>query len=305
MSFRPGLLAAATLAAAIGGCLALSRWGAGGNRDLAALTREFRRGEELKSQAEASRRRFEAKRVLADKVIAGSMTLAEAAGHFRRLNEAGPVYPPGLPPPVGDEPGLYEWVLDAVWEALAQDHQFAAAARWYAQAFAAHPHLLAGPPPGRRYAAARVAAFAGCGQGRDAADLDEKSRAGFRRQALEWLRAELEARHRLLEQEPERPHGTVADDLQRWLWDTPFAGVRDLEALARLPEAERQAWQKLWADVAATRARAQGKAPRKRRRTGRSSHRGGKGNRGRCASPSGAALRRCCARVLVKEGDLP
>jgi hypothetical protein len=30
-----------------------------------------------------------------------------------------------------------------------------------------------------------------------------------------------------------------------------FAGVRDREALARLPERERQAWQQLWADVRA------------------------------------------------------
>jgi hypothetical protein len=37
--------------------------------------------------------------------------------------------------------------------------------------------------------------------------------------------------------------------------------VRDPNALARLPEPERQAWQQLWADVADMRARAQGKAP--------------------------------------------
>jgi hypothetical protein len=48
----------------------------------------------------------------------------------------------------------------------------------------------------------RAAALAGCGQGRDAADLDDKSRAGFPWQALEWLQAERKAWHRLLEQEP-------------------------------------------------------------------------------------------------------
>jgi hypothetical protein len=261
MTLRPALLAAAALAAALGTCLALGRWGGRGKSDLSGLARVFQHGEELERHRGASLRRVEARRALAAEVVDGRMSLREAAVHFRRLKEEDPANPPGIPQPAGDEQGLYEWVLDAVWEALAQDHQFAAAARWYAQVFAAHPHLLAGPPPGRRYDAARVAAFAGCGQGRDAADLDEQSRAGFRRQALEWLRAELEVRHRLLEQEPERPHGTVADDLQRWLWDTPFAGVRGPEALARLPEAERQAWQQLWADVAATRARAQGEAP--------------------------------------------
>jgi hypothetical protein len=45
------------------------------------------------------------------------------------------------------------------------------------------------------------------------------------------------------------------------------AGVRGAESLARLPEAERQAWQKLWDDVAALLARAQTKpAPEKKSR---------------------------------------
>jgi hypothetical protein len=102
--------------------------------------------------------------------------------------------------------------------------------------------------------------MAGCGRGRDAADLDEATRAGFRRQARDWLRAELEAR-RLLAQEPGQVRA-VARDLQDWLWDIQFAGVRGPDALARLPEAERQAWQRLWADVADTLARAVGMLPR-------------------------------------------
>jgi serine/threonine-protein kinase len=108
-----------------------------------------------------------------------------------------------------------------------------------------------------RYHAARAAALAGCGQGRDAADLDEKGRAAFRRQALDWLRAELEVRRRLVETDPAGFHV----GMEHWLEDPDFAGVRGPEALARLPEAERQAWQKLWVDVADTLARAQGKAP--------------------------------------------
>jgi hypothetical protein len=45
-----------------------------------------------------------------------------------------------------------------------------------------------------------------------------------------------------------------------WQQDADFAGVRGPEALARLPEAERPGWRKLWTDVADTLARAQGKA---------------------------------------------
>jgi hypothetical protein len=38
-----------------------------------------------------------------------------------------------------------------------------------------------------------------------------------------------------------------------------LSGVRGADALAELPEAERQPWRTLWADVAATLARAQEK----------------------------------------------
>jgi hypothetical protein len=122
--------------------------------------------------------------------------------------------------------------------------------------------VLAGPPANHRHHAACAAALAAAGQGRDAADLDEKTRAGFRRQARDWLRAALEARRRLLEQDPANVRQTVANDMQDWLWDAHFAGVREADALSRLPEAERPAWQKFWADVADTLARAQGTTAR-------------------------------------------
>jgi hypothetical protein len=117
--------------------------------------------------------------------------------------------------------------------------------------------MLAGPPNGHRYYAAWAAVLAGCGQGRDASDLDAESRAGFRRQALGWLRADLEASRQLLEREPAPNRGFIAGGLQRWLRDPYLDGVREADALSRLPVAERQAWQKLWADVADTLARAE------------------------------------------------
>jgi hypothetical protein len=53
----------------------------------------------------------------------------------------------------------------------------------------------------------------------------------------------------------------AAGNMRRWLADPAFDGVRGPEALARLPEAERQAWQVLWADVADTLGRAEGTTP--------------------------------------------
>jgi hypothetical protein len=49
--------------------------------------------------------------------------------------------------------------------------------------------------------------------------------------------------------------------MQHWLNDGDFAGVRGDKALAKLPEEERAAWRKLWADVAEMLTKAQGKAP--------------------------------------------
>ncbi len=37
--------------------------------------------------------------------------------------------------------------------------------------------------------------------------------------------------------------------LPGWQQPPDFAGVRDKEALAALPEAEQEAWRKVWADV--------------------------------------------------------
>jgi hypothetical protein len=264
MNFRPPLFAAASLAAAFCAARTLDRWDAEGNRELAALLREVQRGEELPPDLEAGRRRDEARRALAAEVVAGRMSLREAAGHFRRLHEADPGFFAPVHPPSRDERFFCERVLNVAWGVLTDQQRYAAAARWYAEVFTAHPQL-AGPPTDHSYRAACAAAMAGCGQGRDAADLDEESRAGFRRQALDWLRADLEARRRLLEQEPGKAGPTVAHDMRGWLWDTPFARVRGPEALARLPEAERQAWQQLWADVADALARAEGTTPPERK----------------------------------------
>jgi tetratricopeptide (TPR) repeat protein/serine/threonine protein kinase len=140
-----------------------------------------------------------------------------------------------------------------------------AAVRFFAGAFAAKPKLADDLDSGHRYSAACAAALAGCGQGKDAEKLDGKERARLRRQALDWLRADLQAWGQLLEKGPPGARPTVAQKLRHWLADTDFADVRGREALARLPEGERQPWQKLWRDVADTLARAQGKTtPRKK-----------------------------------------
>jgi tetratricopeptide (TPR) repeat protein len=118
---------------------------------------------------------------------------------------------------------------------------------------------------GFRYYAACAAAIAACGQGKDTAKLDGKERAGLRQQALDWLRADLEAKRPLLEKDANQAGPALHRQMQEWLEDPDLAGVRG-EALAQLPEVERQAWRKLWADVAELMARARGPAAAEKKR---------------------------------------
>jgi tetratricopeptide (TPR) repeat protein len=130
---------------------------------------------------------------------------------------------------------------------------YAASARFYGEAFAGRPDLSVGEV---RYNAACAAALAGCGQGKDAAGLGDPERARLRGQALAWLRAELDDQRQRLDNEPAKARPTVLQQMQHWPRDADLAGVRGAEALARLPEAERADWQKLWADVETLRRRA-------------------------------------------------
>jgi serine/threonine-protein kinase len=123
-----------------------------------------------------------------------------------------------------------------------------AAFRFYTAAFAADPKLVDDLEHGQRYNAACAAALAGCGQGKDADKLDETERSQLRRQALDWLTADLTAWAKIADQPAELPK--VRPVIQHWLEDPDLAGVRG-DAIAKLPEAERPGWQKLWADVEA------------------------------------------------------
>jgi tetratricopeptide (TPR) repeat protein len=126
----------------------------------------------------------------------------------------------------------------------------AAAARLYAEAFAAQPKLADDLQAQHRHAAACCAALAAAGTGQDAGQLDPQARAALRQQALRWLRADLDAwTVRLMTAEaPQR--AAILQALQQWQQEGDLAGLRDEKALAALAADERAAWRKLWADVA-------------------------------------------------------
>jgi hypothetical protein len=128
---------------------------------------------------------------------------------------------------------------------------YAASARFSAGAFAARGARADDLRAGHRYRAACAAALAGCGQGEDAPGAGEKERARLRKEALGWLGADLVSwRGRLAGGQP-AVRAEAQKLLQHWQQDPDLAGVRDKAALARLPAEERQAWQRLWADVGA------------------------------------------------------
>jgi serine/threonine-protein kinase len=148
-----------------------------------------------------------------------------------------------------------------------------AAARLYADAFAADPNLaveLASACRSRaalgekqpvsrleelttecRYPAARCAALAGCGLGKDGAELDEGERARWRRQAREWLQGDLAMWAATLESGPRSTWILVRRMLMQWQADPDLAGLREPGAVAKLPADERKEWAALWTEVAA------------------------------------------------------
>jgi Flp pilus assembly protein TadD len=95
------------------------------------------------------------------------------------------------------------------------------------------------------YAAACAAVGTAAGQGSEKGRSGEPEEAGLRLLALNRLRATLELTAKL------RNDGKVLSwSLASWQSDPALASVRD-PALAKLPDAEREQWQRLWADVAA------------------------------------------------------
>jgi eukaryotic-like serine/threonine-protein kinase len=137
---------------------------------------------------------------------------------------------------------------------------YRSAARFFEEAFTGSPALAEDLKRGNRYAAARAAARAGCGQGEEATKLDEKERARWRKQALKWLEADLVLWTKQLESGTPQDRKTVAARLQHWQRDRDLAGIRDAALLAKLPPAEQEACTRLWAQVEAVLQKAQGKA---------------------------------------------
>jgi tetratricopeptide (TPR) repeat protein len=133
--------------------------------------------------------------------------------------------------------------------ALTHRKRYALAARLFSEAFAAEPKL-ADLPAGHRYNAACSAARAAAGQGVDAGALDDQEKANLRRQAFDWLRADLAWQRKQLQNWWPGTAGQAVKNLQHWQKDPDLANLRDPKALATLPPTEREQFRQLWAEVA-------------------------------------------------------
>jgi tetratricopeptide (TPR) repeat protein len=142
-----------------------------------------------------------------------------------------------------------EW-LELAWISMVTK-QFAAAVPFYSKAFALDPKQADDVRLGHRYNAACCAALAAA-----ALKPSDKEPLRLRRQTLDWLRADLAFWEKQVE--TGNPMGRAMARQTLWVWQNNprLAGVRDVEGLRTLACTEREAWEKLWADVEALRKQA-------------------------------------------------
>ena len=143
-------------------------------------------------------------------------------------------------------------------QAAFQRREFAVGTRLWAEALASDPKLGDDLQAQHRHHAAGCAAMAGVGQGDDDPRPDAAARSRFRAQARDWIRADLGLCSKMLDTGNAKDRDVVVQALQHWKVCPNLAGIRDAEALARLPEPERKEWRSLWADFDTLLERAQG-----------------------------------------------
>jgi eukaryotic-like serine/threonine-protein kinase len=105
-----------------------------------------------------------------------------------------------------------------------------------------------------RFQAARAATRAGTEGVREHTEFGAESRAKWRRQAVEWLRADLAASTAIVNSGTSPQRAGVARRLSRWQVDPTLASIRDELALSSLPEAERRSLREFWDSVQAVRS---------------------------------------------------
>lgn len=147
-----------------------------------------------------------------------------------------------------DAPANAEEAASFARLAFARNHTEAAIRLWTV-AFAASPELAADLGAMNRFQAARAAARAGTSRVGEQAASRTETRSNWRRQAVDWLRADLVASKAIVDSGTAAQRAGVARRLSRWQVDPALASIRDEPALSTLPEAEQSALREFWASV--------------------------------------------------------
>ena len=78
---------------------------------------------------------------------------------------------------------------------------------------------------------------------------DDATKVNLRRQALEWLEAELAIWKQISTENDPAANERVAKTMAHWKADSDLAGIRDSSELEKLPEDERKEFNTLWNEV--------------------------------------------------------
>lgn len=135
--------------------------------------------------------------------------------------------------------------------------QHVAATRLWLSAFNADPKLMVKLEAGYRYQAACSAVLAASGIGVAANPVDDNTRLQWRKQALDWLKADLALNNKLLASDKQIERQQALQRLRHWQHDPDLAHLRDKTEIAKLPEVERVSCQQLWAELEAVVAKAE------------------------------------------------
>jgi tetratricopeptide (TPR) repeat protein len=127
--------------------------------------------------------------------------------------------------------------------------QFGLSARLYTESFRSEPRLAEDMKAQNRYNAACALALAGTGKPAEKPPLDEAAKARWRKQALDWLKADLTYWSKQAQTGKPEDQAEVGRTLRHWKYDFDLAGIRDEEGMKALAEDEQTACRALWAEV--------------------------------------------------------
>jgi len=127
--------------------------------------------------------------------------------------------------------------------------QYGTSAKLFAAALEADPKLAAEMDSPNRYNAARASALAASGNGGDKERPDDRLKVHWRKQAREWLAADLAHWEREIHSAATERRALAIKNLKDWKADPALASIRGDAALKTLPSDERESWNRLWHQV--------------------------------------------------------